>query len=82
MDDDWITIENEFTSVRVRKRLTRNGERLEIAAAGGTSIELDALILEGLTWLEPRELSEPLKEPHGPEPETQILPLSRLFGAT
>ena len=76
----WIEIESEFASVRVRKRSTRNGERLEIVApAAGTAVELDAIILEALTWLQPAEFSKPLEQPQGPEHETDFRSLSQLL---
>lgn len=79
-DDGWIEIESEFAKVRLRKRQTRNGERLEIVApAAGTAVELDAIVLEALTWLEPAEFSKPLEEPHGPEGKTAFHSLSRLL---
>lgn len=45
--EDAVEVANEFASVRVRKVLTRNGERLEIEAPRrGTLIRLDPLELE------------------------------------
>lgn len=79
-DSGWIEIENEFAKVRVRKRHTRNGERLEIVAPkGGTSVELDAIVLEALTWLEPEEFSKSLEEPQRPEGEITFNSLSKLL---
>jgi hypothetical protein len=50
-DGPDIHIANEFAEVRLRKVLTRNGERLEISAPRrGHSILLDAVVLESLTW--------------------------------
>lgn len=48
--DAEFTVVNEFTAVRVRKILTRNGQRLEITSLRlDHHIRLDALALEGLT---------------------------------
>jgi hypothetical protein len=66
-----ITIVNEFTAVRVRKIVTRNGERLEVASLRfDSSIQLDALALEGLTWQDAEVISGFLEHPYGPEIET------------
>ena len=55
VDGPDILIANEFAEVRLRKVLTRNGERLEISAPRrGRSILLDAVELESLTW-QPKE---------------------------
>ncbi len=63
-----IVVTNEFASVVVRKVLTRNGERLEIAApSSGRSIRLDALVLESLTWSNSLELGKGLRTPFGPD---------------
>ncbi len=49
-DGSWLTISNEFTTVRVRKERTRNGERLAIVSTKmGQEIRLDSLELESLT---------------------------------
>jgi hypothetical protein len=78
--DGWLTIANEFTSVRVRKVHTRNGERLEIESLNlGFSIRLDALELESLSWQEPNSLSRLLESPYGPEPDTDGRALSELL---
>lgn len=67
-DDGWIQVANEFTTVRVRKQLTRNGERLEIHSAKlGTTIMLDPLELESLTWQTTETFSRMLETPYGPE---------------
>lgn len=67
------TITNEFTSVRVRKILTGNGERLEIESLRlPHSIRLDALVLESLTWRTVLELGEGLKTPFGPGAEGSV----------
>ena len=64
------TITNEFTSVRVRKIRTGNGERLELESLRlHHTIRLDALVLESLTWRTVLELGEGLKTPFGPEAE-------------
>lgn len=63
-----IDIDNEFAAVRVRKVLTRNGERLEIAARRlGHQIRLDALELESLTWQSHDLFSKLLESPFGGE---------------
>lgn len=78
--DGWITIANEFTTVRVRKVHTRNGERLEIESPHlGFSIKLDALELESLSWQEPNSLSSLLENPYGPEADTDGRALSELL---
>lgn len=81
-DDGWIQVVNEFTTVRVRKQFTRNGERLEIHSAKlGTTILLDPLELESLTWQTTQTFSRMLETPYGPE-EVDGRPLSDLFGAS
>lgn len=66
--EDWITICNEFTAVRVRKVHTRNGERLAIESAKlGHAVELDALELESLSWQTAETFSRLLETPYGPE---------------
>ena len=63
-----IVIANEFAAVRVRKVTTRNGERLEIASLGKkTSVRLDAIALEALTWSSALEVGIALETPLGPE---------------
>lgn len=63
-------ITNEFTSVRVRKVQTGNGERLELDSMRlPHSIRLDALVLESLTWRSVLELGQSLETPFGPEAE-------------
>ncbi len=65
--DDAIDIANEFAEVTVRRVQTRNGVRLEIASTRlNTSIRLDALELESLTWQSPEVFSEFLEHPYGP----------------
>ncbi|MCW2950990.1 MAG: dihydrodiol dehydrogenase [Conexibacter sp.] len=65
---EFLVIANEFTSVRVRKVRTRNGERLEIQSPkAGHTILLDALELEALSWQEPGLFSTWLETPFGPE---------------
>lgn len=67
-DDTWIQVANEFTTARVRKVHTRNGERLEIQSTKlGTTILLDPLELESLTWQTPDTFSRMLEHPYGPE---------------
>ena len=73
-DDDEIVITNEFTSVRVRKVRTRNGERLVVSSPNlGFEVHLDALELESLTWQEPATFSRLLESPYGPEDDVQDL---------
>ena len=68
------TIVNEFTGVRVRKLLTRNGERLEVESMRlGYRIRLDALGIEALSWQAPEVISGAipsawLASPFGPGP--------------
>lgn len=79
-DDGWETITNEFTSIRVRKVTTRNGERLEISSTKlGYTVRLDPLELESLTWQPPALFSELLETPYGPEEDTGTRPLSDLL---
>ena len=62
-----IEVINEFATVTVRKIWTRNGARLEISSPRlGTSIQLDALALESLTWQTMDTFSRFLEEPFGP----------------
>jgi hypothetical protein len=80
-DSGWLTISNEFTSVRVRKERTRNGERLEIVSSKlGSAIRLDSLELESLTWQTPAAFSRLLETPYGPEDDTKGRALSELLG--
>lgn len=63
-----IVIANEFAAVVVRKVATRNGERLEIRSLGkDTSVRLDAIALEALTWSNALEVGQALEQPLGPE---------------
>lgn len=58
-DPGAIVLSNEFTTVRVRKVQTRNGERLEIEAPkNGSVIHLDPVELESLTWQPPEVFSQ------------------------
>ncbi|HEX6522278.1 MAG TPA: hypothetical protein VF070_20070 [Streptosporangiaceae bacterium] len=57
-----IIIANEFVDVEVRRVHTRNGVRLEIhSPRRGTTIRLDAMILDALTWQQPEIFSEMLR---------------------
>lgn len=79
--DGSISVSNEFTSVEVRLRHTRNGERLEIWSRKlGTAILLDPLELESLTWQEPETFSRLLEDPYGPE-DVHARPLSELVSS-
>lgn len=67
-DPGGIVIANEFAAVEVRKVATRNGERLEIRSLGKqTSVRLDAIALEALTWSDALEVGQALEHPLGPE---------------
>ena len=67
-DEVRIVISNEFASVDVRKVATRNGERLQIRSLGKqTSVRLDAIALEALTWSDAIEVGMALENPLGPE---------------
>lgn len=67
-DEPGILIANEFAAVVVRKVSTRNGERLEIRSLGkDSSIRLDAIALEALTWSDALEVGRALETPMGPE---------------
>lgn len=71
-DGEAIVVTNEFTSVRVRKIQTRNGERLEISSMRlPHSIRLDAMALESLTWQDVLTIGEGLEHPFGPEQESE-----------
>lgn len=64
--DGELRISNEFTSVTLRKVLTRNGEVLEISSAQvDRTVRLDALVLESFTWRSEEELSKGLETPFG-----------------
>ena len=67
-EEPVIVVANEFATVTVRKVLTRNGERLEIASLGRESaVRLDAIALEALTWSNALTVGEALSTPLGPE---------------
>ncbi len=66
--EEEFELANEFAVVRVRRRRTRNGERLEIEAPRlGRRIALCPLELESLTWQTPETFSRFLATPFGPE---------------
>jgi hypothetical protein len=66
-----FTVVNEFAAVRVRKLLTRNGERLRVDSLRlGYRNRLDALALEALSWQPPETISEWLTTPFGPSSST------------
>lgn len=66
---EW-ELANEFAVVRVRRRRTRNGERLEIEAPRlGRRVTLCPVELESLTWQTPGTFSLFLATPFGPEEE-------------
>ena len=61
-------LSNEFATVRIRRVETRNGVRLEISSPRlGTSIQLDPVALESLTWQSMDLFSGFLRRPFGPE---------------
>lgn len=67
--DGELRISNEFTSVRLRKVRTRNGEVLEITSLQvDRSVRLDALVLESLTWRSDEDLAKGLERPFGTDP--------------
>jgi hypothetical protein len=66
--DRDFELANEFATVRIRRLSTRNGTRLEISSPKlGTTIRLDPLALEALTWQTMDTFSTLLKRPFGPE---------------
>lgn len=61
-----IVIGNEFVDVEVRRVHTRNGVRLEIRSPRrGTSVRLDAMVLDALTWQPPEVFSDLLRSETG-----------------
>lgn len=65
---EYIEVENEFTVIKIRKVLTRNGVKLEISSPKrGLKKYLDAMELEALTWSDERYFSRLLRTPWGPE---------------
>src|SRR5579872_3911053 len=79
-ESEPIVVSNEFAAVAVTKVHTRTGERLEIRSLrpGGQSIQLDALLLESLTWRSVLEGGEEgLRTPFGPTPDDEPAPLLR-----
>ena len=66
-DEAGFEIANEFARVWVRKRHTRNGVRLEIASPRlDSGIQLDAVLLESLTWQTDETLAAFLSTPFQP----------------
>lgn len=64
-----FSIRNEFATVTVRKVVSRNGERLQITSPFfNSTVLLDALQVEGLTWQEPEFFSFLLRGSIGPVP--------------
>ena len=62
-----LEITNEFASVLVRRVKTRNGVRLRISSPRTeSSIDLDALSLESLTWQRAETFSKLLSRPFKP----------------
>jgi hypothetical protein len=67
VNDEPLTIANEFTEVEVRRVDTRNGSRLLITASkSGRWITLDALELEALTRQNTRTLAAMVGNTDGP----------------
>ncbi len=61
-DSEPMVIANEFVDVEVRRVHTRNGVRLEIySPRRGTTIRLDAMVLDALTWQDPEVFSDMLR---------------------
>ncbi|WP_219723256.1 dihydrodiol dehydrogenase [Bacillus sp. Marseille-P3661] len=66
--DSEFKIANEFTTVIIRRLVTKNGVRLEIVSPRlGHSIRLDPLELESLTWQNVETFSKFLELPFGPQ---------------
>jgi hypothetical protein len=66
--DCVIEIANEFAAVTIERVETRNGARLRITSTRlGSSIDLDALSLESLTWQPLETFSRFLAKPFGAE---------------
>jgi hypothetical protein len=66
-DSDYLEIGNEFADVRVRKVMTHNGVRLEVASPRrGLCVYLDPTVLDALTWQTPESLSLLLETPLEP----------------
>jgi hypothetical protein len=72
---DGFEIANEFARVWVRKVHTRNGMRLEISAPRvGSRVQLDAVLLESLTWQTDETLGQFLTTPfeaRTPDPDDE-----------
>jgi hypothetical protein len=67
VNDEPLTIANEFTEVEVRRVDTRNGSRLLITAPkSGRWITLDALEVEALTRQNARTLAAMVGNVNGP----------------
>jgi hypothetical protein len=65
-DDLQIIVGNEFTQVVIKKVYTRNGERLEINSPKlNSTIHLDPLALESLTWQDHEVFTGFLAKPFG-----------------
>ncbi len=61
-DGPPLVIGNEFVDVEVRRVHTRNGVRLEIhSPRRGTTVRLDAMVLDALTWQPPEVFSDLLR---------------------
>lgn len=64
---DPVSLSDDVHTVEIRKVITRNGERLEIATVDTTNrIQIDPLGLESLSWQHPRELAQLLRSEYMP----------------
>jgi hypothetical protein len=58
-EEPVLVVVNEFADVRIRRVHTRNGQRLEITSPRrGTTVLLDAVELDCLTWQPPETFSD------------------------
>jgi hypothetical protein len=68
-ESQTMVIANEFAVVHVTKVHTRNGVRLEIHSPRlGSTISLDPLELDSLTWQTPDTFAGFLRRPYGERP--------------
>lgn len=66
-EEPVLVVVNEFADVRIQRVHTRNGQRLEITSPRrGTSVLLDAVELECLTWQSPETFSDLLARRSAP----------------
>jgi hypothetical protein len=72
-----FVIRNEFAYVVIRKVISRAGERMQITSPFfQTTVFLDALDLEGLSWQKPDFFSRALQGSQGPVEDEEELPPS------